>query len=131
VPEPELTVVVPVWDDYVRFLPECVESILARPAGGYDDESIQEEFGISTLLPFLADVEVHREPGRRYRIHARSLAREPVARERLEAQFRSLRRRVRRHPDVPLWAKGLLPLAALSHRRRIAGRLRLFPPPAP
>ncbi len=94
-----------------------------RRAGGYSDLSYGEDANLALLLPFLGDVELHRGPNRRYRIHPDSIARRPPQRETLEATFADARRRLRAHPDVPLWAKLLLPAVRRHHERRIASAL--------
>ena len=53
-----------------------------RRAGGYSDLSYGEDANLALLLPFLGDVELHRSPNRRYRIHPGSLARQPASRGR-------------------------------------------------
>jgi glycosyltransferase involved in cell wall biosynthesis len=94
-----------------------------RRAGGYSDLSYGEDANLALLLPFLGEVELHRSPNRRYRIHPDSLARRTPSREVLEATYADARRRLRTHPDVPLWAKALLPAVRRYHRRRIAAAL--------
>jgi glycosyltransferase involved in cell wall biosynthesis len=94
-----------------------------RRAGGYSDLSYGEDANLALLLPFLGDVELHREPNRRYRIHPGSVARQPPRRETLEATFADARRRIKEHPDVPLWAKALLPAVKRYHGRRIESAL--------
>jgi glycosyltransferase involved in cell wall biosynthesis len=94
-----------------------------RRAGGYSDLSYGEDANLALLLPFLGDVELHREPNRRYRIHPSSLARTTPPRAVLEDVYADARRRLRRHPDVPLWAKGLLPFVRRYHERRIEAAL--------
>ncbi len=94
-----------------------------RRAGGYSDLSYGEDANLALLLPFLGDVELHRAPNRRYRIHPSSIARRPPSRETLEATFADARRRLREHRDVPVWAKLLLPAVRRYHDRRIASAL--------
>ena len=94
-----------------------------RRAGGYSDLSYGEDANLALLLPFLGDVELHRAPNRRYRIHPGSIARRPPSRETLEATFADARRRLREHRDVPVWAKLLLPAVRRYHDRRIASAL--------
>jgi glycosyltransferase involved in cell wall biosynthesis len=94
-----------------------------RRAGGYSDLSYGEDANLALLLPFLGDVELHRTPNRRYRIHPGSIARRPASRETLEATFADARRRIREHPDVPVWAKLLLPAVRRYHERRIRSAL--------
>jgi glycosyltransferase involved in cell wall biosynthesis len=94
-----------------------------REAGGYSDLSYGEDANLALLLPFLGDVELHRAPNRRYRIHPESIARRPPERATLEATFADARRRLREHPAVPLWAKLLLPAVKRYHARRIASAL--------
>jgi len=94
-----------------------------RQAGGYSDLSYGEDANLALLLPFLGDVELHRAPNRRYRIHPESIARRPPERATLEATFADARRRLREHPAVPLWAKALMPAVRRYHRRRIASAL--------
>jgi hypothetical protein len=69
---------------------------------------------------------VHRAPGRRYRLHPDSVTRTPRDEERIRASFAEARRRLRRHPDVPRWAKALLPLVRIHHARQtnaVVGRV--------
>jgi glycosyltransferase involved in cell wall biosynthesis len=94
-----------------------------RRAGGYSDLSYGEDANLALLLPFLGDVELHRTPNRRYRIHPGSIARRPASRETLEATFADARRRLREHRDVPVWAKLLLPAVRRYHDRRIESAL--------
>jgi glycosyltransferase involved in cell wall biosynthesis len=94
-----------------------------RDAGGYSDLSYGEDANLALLLPFLGDVELHRAPNRRYRIHPESIARRPPERATLEATFADARRRLREHPAVPLWAKALMPAVRRYHRRRIESAL--------
>jgi glycosyltransferase involved in cell wall biosynthesis len=94
-----------------------------RAAGGYSDLSYGEDANLALLLPFLGDIELHRAPNRRYRIHPESIARRPPERATLEESFADARRRLRTHPAVPLWAKALLPAVWRYHRRRIASAL--------
>jgi glycosyltransferase involved in cell wall biosynthesis len=94
-----------------------------REAGGYSDLSYGEDANLALLLPFLGDVELHRAPNRRYRIHPESIARRPPERATLEQTFADARRRLREHPAVPLWAKLLLPAVKRYHARRIASAL--------
>jgi glycosyltransferase involved in cell wall biosynthesis len=94
-----------------------------RRAGGYSDLSYGEDANLALLLPFLGDVELHRSPNRRYRIHPGSLARQPASRATLEQTYADARHRLRTHPDVPLWAKALLPAVKRYHARRIAAAL--------
>ena len=94
-----------------------------RQAGGYSDLSYGEDANLALILPFLGDVELHRAPNRRYRIHPNSIARRPPTRATLEATFSDARRRLRSHPAVPLWAKLLLPAIRRYHDRRIASAL--------
>lgn len=90
-----------------------------RDAGGYSDLNYGEDANLALILPFLGDVELHRHPNRRYRIHDDSLARNTPSRQTLEAVYRDARHRIRTHPAVPRWAKSLLPFIYLYHRRRI------------
>jgi glycosyltransferase involved in cell wall biosynthesis len=94
-----------------------------RAAGGYSDLSYGEDANLALLLPFLGDVELHREPNRRYRIHPDSIARRPASRATLEETFADARRRLRSHRAVPLWAKLLLPAVKRYHDRRIESAL--------
>jgi len=94
-----------------------------RRAGGYSDLSYGEDANLALLLPFLGDVELHRAPNRRYRIHPGSIARRPASRATLEETFADARRRLRSHGEVPLWAKALLPAVRRYHERRIRSAL--------
>lgn len=94
-----------------------------REAGGYSDLSYGEDANLALLLPFIGEVELHREPNRRYRVHPGSLARTTPPRETLEATYEDARRRLRSHPRVPLWAKALLPAVKRYHDRRIQSAL--------
>jgi hypothetical protein len=76
-----------------------------RRAGGYSDLSYGEDANLALLLPFLGEVELHRAPNRRYRIHPGSIARRPPTRATLETAHADARRRLRTHPAVPLWAR--------------------------
>jgi glycosyltransferase involved in cell wall biosynthesis len=95
-----------------------------RRAGGYSDVSINEERNLAILLPFLGDVELHPAPGRWYRIHAAETTLNPPPEEVVRASFADARRRLRTHPDVPLWAKALLPLIRIHHARQTAAVVR-------
>jgi glycosyltransferase involved in cell wall biosynthesis len=95
-------------------------------AGGYSDLEFNDDRNLGVLLPFLGDVEVHRAPGRRYRLHPDSVTRTPRDEESIRASFAEARRRLRRHPDVPRWAKALLPLVRIHHARQtnaVVGRV--------
>jgi glycosyltransferase involved in cell wall biosynthesis len=94
-----------------------------RRAGGYSDLSYGEDANLALLLPFLGDVELHRAPNRRYRMHADSLARRTPSRSTLEETVADARRRLRSHAAVPLWAKALLPAVKRYHARRIEAAL--------
>jgi hypothetical protein len=101
-------------------------SSVSRKSGGhghYSDLGYGEDASLALLLPFLGDVELHRAPNRRYRIHPGSIARRPPSRETLETTFADARRRLREHRDVPMWAKLLLPAVRRYHDRRIASAL--------
>jgi glycosyltransferase involved in cell wall biosynthesis len=89
-----------------------------RRAGGYSDLAINEERNLAVLLPFLGEIELHAAPGRLYRIHPGEMTRNPPDEEAVRASFAEGRRRLRSHPDVPLWAKSLLPLVKLHHARQ-------------
>jgi glycosyltransferase involved in cell wall biosynthesis len=95
-----------------------------RRAGGYSDLSYGEDANLALLLPFLGDVELHRAPNRRYRIHPGSIARRPASRATLEEAFADARRRLRTHNAVPIWAKALLPAVRRYHARRIRSALQ-------
>jgi hypothetical protein len=88
-----------------------------RRAGGYSDLSYGEDANLALLLPFFGEVELHRAPNRRYRIHPGSIARRPPTHATLETSHADARRRLRTHPAVPLWAKLLLPAVKHRHRR--------------
>jgi glycosyltransferase involved in cell wall biosynthesis len=92
-------------------------SAALRKAGGYSDLDYSEERNLAMLLPFLGEIEIHPEPGRRYRIHPDTVSRTPRNPEIVRGAFDDARRRLRRHPDVPLWAKSLLPLVRVRHAR--------------
>ena len=53
-------------------------------------------------------------------IHPDSLARQPASRATLEQTYADARHRLRTHPDVPLWAKALLP--AVKRTTAVASR---------
>jgi glycosyltransferase involved in cell wall biosynthesis len=91
-----------------------------RRAGGYSDLNFNEENNLSLLLPFIGEIEVHAAPGRRYRIREATVSRNPPDEETVRASFADGRRRLREHPDVPIWAKAMLPLVRLHHARRTA-----------
>jgi hypothetical protein len=95
-----------------------------RRAGGFSDLVINEERNLAVLLPFFGEVEVHAAPGRRYRVHPAEMTRNPPDEEFVRASFTEARRRLRRHPDVPLWAKALLPLVRIHHARQTAAVMR-------
>ena len=95
-----------------------------RRAGGYSDLDFNEDRNLSLLLPFLGEVELHSAPSRRYRIHSDTVSRNAPDDEVVRASFAEGRRRLRRHPDVPLWAKALLPLVWVHHRRQAVATRR-------
>jgi glycosyltransferase involved in cell wall biosynthesis len=95
-----------------------------RQAGGYSDRDFSEERNLAVLLAFLGEIEIHPGPGRLYRIHPDMVSRAPRDAEAVRAAFADARRRLRSHPDVPLWAKALLPLARIQHARQSAGAAR-------
>jgi glycosyltransferase involved in cell wall biosynthesis len=90
-----------------------------RRAGGFSDVVFNEERNLAVLLPFLGEIELHAARGRRYRIHPGAMSRNPPDEEVVRASFAEARRRLRSHPDVPLWAKSLLPLVKLHHARQV------------
>jgi glycosyltransferase involved in cell wall biosynthesis len=95
-----------------------------RRAGGYSDLDYNEDANLSLLLPFLGEVELHAGPSRRYRIHAGTVSRNAPDDNVVRASFADARRRLRRHPEIPIWAKALLPLATIHHRRQAAAARR-------
>jgi glycosyltransferase involved in cell wall biosynthesis len=86
-------------------------------AGGYSDLDYSEERNLAMLLPFLGEIEIHPAPGRRYRIHSDTVSRTQRDADTVRAAFADGRRRLRRHPGVPVWAKSLLPLVRIQHAR--------------
>ena len=94
-----------------------------RRAGGYSDLDFNEDGNLAVLLPFLGELEVHPAPSRRYRIHPGTVSRNAPDESVVRASFADARQRLRRHPDVPLWAKALLPLVRLHHGRRTAAAI--------
>jgi hypothetical protein len=95
-----------------------------RRAGGFSDLLVNEERNLAALLPFLGEIEVHPAPGRLYRIHPDELTRNWPGEDVVRASFADARRRLRTHPDVPLWAKALLPLIRIHHARQTAAVVR-------
>jgi glycosyltransferase involved in cell wall biosynthesis len=95
-----------------------------RRAGGYSDLDYNEDANLSLLLAFLGEVELHASPSRRYRIHAGTVSRNAPDDGVVRASFADARRRLRRHPEVPIWAKALLPLVTIHHRRQAAAARR-------
>jgi glycosyltransferase involved in cell wall biosynthesis len=95
-----------------------------RRAGGYSGLDYNEDRNLSLLLPFLGEVELHSAPSRRYRIHPGAVSRDAPDDDVVRASFADGRRRLRTHPDVPMWAKALLPVVWLHHRRQAAATRR-------
>lgn len=95
-----------------------------RRAGGYSDLDYNEDRNLSLLLPFLGEVELHPAPGRRYRVHSGTVSRNAPDDEVVRASLADARRRLRRHPDIPVWAKALLPAVWVRHRRQATAAVR-------
>jgi glycosyltransferase involved in cell wall biosynthesis len=108
------------WEPSLPMSGSVFRTVALRRAGGYSDLDFNEDRNLSLLLPFVGEVEVHSAPSRRYRIHTGTVSRIAPDEQTVQASFADARRRLRAHPDVPIWAKVLLPLARIRHARQTA-----------
>jgi glycosyltransferase involved in cell wall biosynthesis len=86
----------------------------AARAMGFGDANSGEDWVLGVSLAFRGRVVLETRPGRLYRRHATSLWETQRSGKQLVKHARAVRERIRLDPEVPAWARILLPLIALA-----------------
>jgi glycosyl transferase family 2 len=88
---------------------------LARSAGGFSDANFAEDWPLNVGLAFRGPIELLPVPGRRLRVHPRSLRSRPLSRAEVRRGFDLTYRRLKLDPATPALVRRLLRLLALHH----------------
>jgi glycosyltransferase involved in cell wall biosynthesis len=89
-----------------------------RAAGGFGDAEVSEDSMLALPISWHGRIELHRRPGRVYRIEGGSLIHRRVSRDVRAEGMRGVRSAVAADPAVPWLVKASLPAVALLHQAK-------------
>jgi glycosyltransferase involved in cell wall biosynthesis len=112
-----------VWSLYPTTGATLIRTDALRAGGGFGDAMSGDDWIAGVSLAFRGRLRWSEQPGRVYRRQGHSIWADYSTPVHLSAHARAVRKRIRRDPGIPAWAKLMLPLIALVEYAAIAGHV--------